>query len=250
VGDSNSMPHRSSIHLSVIIPAYNEEKRLPGTLGDVMKYLSDQSYNAEVIVVDDGSTDGTVQVMRRWEDSSDQIRLVTLPENRGKGAAVGRGMKEAKGEYRLFMDADNSTTLDQISRFWPWMEQGYDIVIGSRSVEGSIIALRQPRYKELAGRFGNLVIRALAVPGISDTQAGFKLFSRRSAEALPPRVTVERWGYDVEVLAIAKVLGYRIREVPIRWANAPDSKVTLRSYFQVFHEVWRIRKNLRAGVYR
>jgi dolichyl-phosphate beta-glucosyltransferase len=159
-------------------------------------------------------------------------------------------MTEARGEFRLFMDADNSTTLNQVGRFWPWIEKGYDIVIGSRSIKGSDIVQRQPYYKELAGRFGNLLIRALAVPGISDTQAGFKLFNRRSAETVFPRITIERWGYDVEALAIARVLGLGIREVPIRWVNAPGSKVTLRSYFQVFHEVWSIRKNLKAGKYR
>ena len=243
------MPHRSSIHLSVIIPAYNEEDRLPGTLRDVMEYLSRQSYSAEVIIADDGSTDGTARAIRPWEGSNDELRVVTLSQNRGKGAAVCLGMAEARGAYRLFMDADNPTTLDQISRFWTWIEGGYDIVIGSRSVEGSEISQRQARYTELAGRLGNLLIRALAVPGIRDTQAGFKLFSGRSADAIFPRVTIARWGYDVEVLAIARVLGYRIREVPIRWVNAPGSKVSLRSYFQVFHEVWRIRKNLKSGSY-
>lgn len=248
MGDSNSMSRRSSVHLSVIIPAYNEEERLPVTLGEITAYLANQSYDAEVIVVDDGSTDETVRVTRQI--ATGQIRLVTLPKNRGKGAAVRRGMVEASGDYRLFMDADNSTSLDQISRFWPWIEKDYDIVIGSRSIEGAVIALRQPLYKELAGRLGNLIIRALAVPDISDTQAGFKLFSRKSAEFIFPRLTIERWGYDVEVLAIARLHGFGIREVPIRWVNSPGSKVTLRSYYQVFSEIWNIRKNLRAGRYK
>jgi glycosyltransferase involved in cell wall biosynthesis len=243
------MPQLSSIHLSVIIPAYNEEKRLPATLDNAMEYLSAQSYGAEIVVVDDGSTDGTVQVIRHLQASNDQIRLVTQPKNRGKGAAVRLGMMEASGDYRIFMDADNSTTLDQIGSFWPWIEQGYDVVIGSRGIEGSEIAVRQPRYKELAGRFGNLIIRALVIPGIYDTQAGFKLFSRRSAGSIFPRVTLERWGYDIEVLAIAGIHGYRIREIPIRWANSPGSKVKLRSYFDVFYDVWRIRNNLKTGVY-
>lgn len=242
---------RSSIHLSVVIPAYNEEERLPATLLDVFEYLSDQSYAAEVIVVDDGSTDDTKGVVQKWEDKSNRIRLVSYPDNnnRGKGAAVILGMREAHGSYRIFMDADNSTTLDQIDRFWPWLDKGYDIVIGSRSIKGSKISVHQPWYKEHAGRLGNLIIRRLAVPGIADTQAGFKMFTRRSAESVFPRLTIERWGYDVELLVVAQVHGYRIREVPITWVNAEGSKVNLSSYFQVLSEVLRIRTNLHSGMY-
>ena len=133
-------------------------------------------------------------------------------------------MIEARGAFRLFMDADNSTTIDQIAALWPWFEQGYDVTIGSRKAPGARVEVHQAWYKELAGRFGNLVIRALAVPGIEDTQAGFKMFTGRAADAVFPRQTIDRWGSDIEILAIARLLGFRIREVPIVWVNAPGQQ--------------------------
>jgi dolichyl-phosphate beta-glucosyltransferase len=237
-------------HLSVIIPAYNEELRLPETLRSVGSYLDSQPYTSEVIVVDDGSVDGTAAVVRACTEVK-SLRLLQHADgaNHGKGAAVRLGMLAAVGSYRVFMDADNSTTLDQIADFWPWSEQGYDIVIGSRKKQGARIEKRQARYKELAGSFGNLLIRWLAVPGIEDTQAGFKLFSAHAAEELFSRQTIERWGYDIELLAIAGQLGFRVREIPIVWINAPGSKVRLNSYFEVLAEVLHVRRNLKSGVY-
>lgn len=239
------------VRLSVILPAYNEESRLPETLGRVNAYLAAQSFDSEMIVVDDGSSDSTARVVQELGGSLKSLRLLQHPDgaNHGKGAAVRRGMLEAHGEYRIFMDADNSTTIEQISGLWPWCDQGYDVVIGSRRIQGARIMVRQAWYKELAGRCGNLVIRSLAVPGIEDTQAGFKLFTRRSAEAIFPRQTIERWGYDIELLAIARQLGFRIREVPIVWINAPGSKVRLRAYLEVLNEVWHVRRNIKSGCY-
>jgi dolichyl-phosphate beta-glucosyltransferase len=246
------MRDQDDIHLSVIIPAYNEEDRLPRTLREVESYLGRQDYPSEVIVVDDGSVDQTVKLVGQHAASSARTRLVVHLDrtNRGKGASVRLGMAQARGRYRLFMDADNSTSLDQIEGFWGWFEQEYEIVIGSRQAPGARIAVHQPWYKELAGRGGNLLIRALAVPGIRDTQAGFKLFSRRSAEIIFPRLTINRWGFDFEALAIARVHGFRVREVPIHWVNSPATRVRLSSYFQVLSEVWHVRRNLRRGLYR
>ncbi len=240
-----------TVHLSVILPAYNEEPRLPDTLGHIDAYLSAQSFDSEVIVVDDGSTDGTARMVRARGATMRSLRLLQHPDgaNHGKGAAVRRGMLAALGTYRIFMDADNSTTLDQIAGLWPWFDQGFDVVIGSRKIRGARIMVRQAWYKELAGRCGNLVIRSLAAPGIEDTQAGFKMFTRRSAEAIFPRQTIDRWGYDFELLAIARQLGFRIREVPIVWVNAPGSKVRLTSYLEVLSEVWRVRRNIKSGLY-
>jgi dolichyl-phosphate beta-glucosyltransferase len=240
-----------TVHLSVILPAYNEESRLSETLGHVDAYLTAQPFESEVIVVDDGSTDGTARIVRARSETMRSLRLLQHPDgaNHGKGAAVRRGMLEALGTYRIFMDADNSTTLEQIAGLWPSFDQGYDVVIGSRRIRGARITVRQAWYKELAGRSGNLVIRSLAVPGIEDTQAGFKMFTRRSAEAIFPHQTIERWGYDIELLAIARQLGFRIREVPIVWVNAPGSKVRLTAYLEVLSEVWRIRRNIKSGLY-
>jgi glycosyltransferase involved in cell wall biosynthesis len=239
-----------SPRLSVIIPAYNEEKRLPATLRDVMRYLAGRSF-AEVLVVDDGSADGTAPLVRSWPASAIPLRLIQHPDgrNRGKGAAVRLGMLAARGQRRLFMDADNSTTCDHLDSFLPYIEQGYDVVIGSRDIAGAVIPVRQSWYKVLAGDAGNLFIRAAAVPGVRDTQAGFKLFTGRAAADIFSRATLDRWGFDVEILAIARHRGYRIKEAPITWRNDPESKVRLSSYFGVLAEVWRVRRNLRTGAY-
>jgi glycosyltransferase involved in cell wall biosynthesis len=237
--------------LSVVIPAYNEEKRLPATLRDVLAYLCHQSYTAEVLVVDDGSTDGTAGLVSMWPPSQVHVHLLQHADrrNHGKGAAVRLGMLSARGRKRLFMDADNSTSCDHLNRFLPHLDQGYDIIIGSRDIAGAVIPIRQPWYKILAGDAGNLFIRAVATPGIRDTQAGFKLFSERAVADIFPRLTLERWGFDVEILAVARRRGYRVKEVPITWRNDAESKVRLSSYFDVLAEVWRVRRNLRAGRY-
>jgi len=238
-------------HLSVVIPAYNEEPRLPGTMHHALAYLSAQPYQSEVLVVDDGSTDATAEIVRGWPQGCVPVRLIQHPDrgNHGKGAAVRRGMMDALGNFRLFMDADNSTTVDQVERFWPLFEQGFDLLIGSRKIAGSCVAVHQPWYKEMAGRFGNLIVQLLAVPGISDTQAGFKIFTRRSEEIIFPRLTVDRWAYDVEILVVARTHGLRFREVPITWIDSPGSKVGLKAYVQVLMEVLRIRRNRLRGLY-
>ena len=246
------MPDRPEIRLSVVIPAFNEETRLPATLLSVRSYLSVQPYRWEVLVVNDGSRDRTAESVLREAPDAGPIRLIEHPDraNHGKGAAVRLGMLRAGGAYRLFMDADNSTTVDQVDRFWPWFDRGWDVVIGSRNLPGSEIPVRQPWYKELAGRAGNLLIRALAAPGIADTQAGFKMFTARSAGTIFSKTTIDRWGFDFEVLAIAKAHGLQVREVPIRWINSPASKVRLASYLEVLGEVWRVRRNIRRDAYR
>lgn len=241
-----------NVRLSVIIPAFNEEKRLPRTLAQVIAYLEGQDFRSEIIVVNDGSTDDTGTIVRNRESGSIPLELLqhTDGANHGKGASVRRGMLAARGAFRLFMDADNSTTLDQVERFWPCFEKGFDVAIGSRALKNSVIGRHQSVFKECAGRIGNFLVRALAVPGIHDTQAGFKMFTAASAEAVFARQTIKRWGSDIELLAIARSLGYRIHEIPIEWLNVAGSKVTAGTYFEVLGEIWRIRQNLRSGVYK
>jgi dolichyl-phosphate beta-glucosyltransferase len=245
------MAEQESPLLSVIIPAYNEEDRLPNTIGHVIAYLSDRQFTSEILVVDDGSSDDTGQIVRDWPQSKIPIRLLQHPDktNHGKGAAVKLGMLQAAGKYRLFMDADSSTTIEQVERFWPLWELGYDLLIGSRKTKGAVVARHQPIYKELAGRFGNLIIRFFAVPGIHDTQAGFKIFSDKSVAVIFPRLTINRWGYDIEILAIARTQGLRFREVPITWIDSAGSKVRMKTYLQVLMEVFLIRWNMICGRY-
>jgi dolichyl-phosphate beta-glucosyltransferase len=235
--------------LSVIIPAYNEEKRLPRTLDDVVAYLRQRQYSWEIIVVDDGSTDGTRELVAAASTRIAELRLIAYDQNRGKGYAVRQGMLAAAGKYRLFMDADNSTTIDHVERFWPYFAEGADVVIGSRDVPGAEIPVPQPWYREVAGSVGNLIIQLLAVPGINDTQAGFKAFTDKAVQDVFPRLTINRWGFDVEILAVARLRGFVIKEVPIRWVNDPESKVKLSSYFAVLREVLQVRLNIWRGVY-
>ncbi len=246
------MQHYSGVRLSIIIPAYNEELRLPQTLRSVVEYLKAQPYSSEIIVVNDGSTDGTERIVH--EQSSDSIPMRQFSHadgaNHGKGATVRKGMMEAHGAFRLFMDADNSTTLDHVERFWPLFDQGNSVVIGSRALPQSVIGVHQARAKEIAGRIGNWIIQKLAAPGISDTQAGFKMFSAEAAGMIFQRQTIDRWGYDIELLVIARAHGYRIAEVPITWINASGSKVTMKSYFQVLGDVLKIHRNLKSGLYK
>jgi dolichyl-phosphate beta-glucosyltransferase len=245
------MPSDADIRLSVVIPAFNEARRLPHTLQDVLGYLARQPYDAEVIVVDDGSTDETARLAREREAGPIALRVIAHPDgrNHGKGATVRRGMADAVGRYRLFMDADNSTTLDHVEAFWPWFEQGYDVVIGSRGASGAHITVHQPWHKELGGKIGNRIIRTLAAPGIADTQAGFKMFSQRCIEAILPRLTIERWGFDVELIVAARCQGFRVKELPITWRNNTASTVPAFAYVQVLGEVWRVRRQRAAGHY-
>lgn len=231
--------------LSVIIPAYNEENRIAETLKLVKKYLEKQDYDWEIIIVDDGSKDKTRKVVRKM----DGFRLNKKRKNKGKGYSVREGMLVASGDYRLFMDADNATKITEIGHFWPWFDKGYDIVVGSRDIKGSKVAVSQVWYKELAGRLGNVLIQIVAVWGIHDTQCGFKVFSKKAAEDVFPLQKIDGFGFDIEDLALAKKMGYKIKEEPIIWHNVEGSKVSLKSYLKVFVDLFKVRWWLWGGKY-
>ena len=228
-------------YLSVIIPAYNEVRRLPLTLIDIDKCLSKAKYSYEILVVNDGSTDGTAEAVRRLSAIIKNLRLIDNKENKGKGSVVRQGMLASNGDYRLFTDADNSTTIDQFNNMIPYLKDGYHVVIGSRDVEGSELHPPQPWYKRLLGNAGNLVIQALLIPGIWDTQCGFKCFSREAALKIFPLQRIMGWGFDVEILSLAKALGYSIKEIPIVWINDIRSKFSPTVYLRVLAETLKIR---------
>lgn len=243
-------PSDDNIFLSVVIPAYNEERRLPATLKSVISYLQKQSYRWEIAVVDDGSKDRTADIVRETTIVTPQARLLQYGKNHGKGYAVRYGMTHVKGQYRVFMDADNSTTIDHVEAFIPFFHMGYDVVIGSRDVKGAYVAVHQAKWKEMLGDLGNLWIRFWAVSGIYDTQAGFKMFTGKASDAIFPYLTIDRWGFDVEALAVAKLRGLKVVERPIRWVNDPDSKVSTKAYIDVLKEVVQVRLNMWKGTYK
>jgi len=235
--------------LSIIIPAYNEAKRLPPTLVDVDKYLKEVDFPAEVIVVDSSSTDGTPDLVLRFSHIMKNLELLRV-ENRGKGYAVKRGMMEARGDFRLFMDADNATTARQFEKMLPYLKSGYEVVIGSRDIPGAKLVPPQPWFRRVLGDIGNLIIQVLLLPGIWDTQCGFKCFSEEAARKIFKLSRIEKWGFDVEVLALAKKLGYKIKEVPVVWVNDPHSKVKATAYLTTLLDVLKIRWWLWRNAYR
>lgn len=238
------------IKLSVIIPAFNEAERIGKTLISIDKYLSKQNYDYEIIVVNDGSKDDTAKIVYDFQSKIKNLRLIDNKQNQGKGYVVKQGMLEANGDYRLFTDSDNSTTIDYIEKFWPYFENGYDVVIASIGVKGATIEHTEKFYKRLFGKLGNIWIQFWLLPGIKDTQRGFKMFTVKAANDIFSRQTLNRWGFDFEILAIAKKLGYKIKEIPIHWVNDPRSRVKFIDYFKVLFEVLRVKWNLLIGKYK
>lgn len=240
----------NEIYLSVVIPAYNEENRIVKTLESIAGFLSKQNYRSEIIVVSDGSSDKTVEVVKAFTAKIANLKVIDNKENHGKGYVTRQGMLEAKGNIRVFMDADNSTSLDQIERFLPFFKEGCDVVIGDRDLKESKIAVHQSKFKEFLGDSGNALIQFLAVPGIEDTQCGFKAFTGTASEEIFKRMVIDRWGFDIEALAIANMLGYKIKPVPIVWVNDANSKVKLSGYVNTLLELFKIKWNLLSNKYK
>ena len=238
----------SSPFLSIIIPAHNEERRLPGTLDQVFDFLEQQPYDAEVLVVENGSHDKTLAVAQAC--SSQHPHCITLQESgRGKGLAVRRGMLEACGEYRFMCDADLSMPISEVNRFIPPAQKNTDIVIASREVAGSI-RYDEPGYRHWGGRAINLLIRLLALPGLRDTQCGFKCFRAEVAEDIFRCQTLNGIAFDPEVLFIARLRGYSIVELPIPWYFDPESRIRLVSdTWQLIGDMLTIRRNSHRGLY-
>jgi dolichyl-phosphate beta-glucosyltransferase len=213
--------------LSIVIPAYNEETRIEHTLQRVVDYFDARGEPYEVLVVSDGSTDRTEALVSAFSERHPQVKLLAYQPNRGKGHAVRYGILRARGEQVLFSDADLATPIEEYEKLLPYLSQGYEVVIGSRPLRESQLVVRQPFYREWAGRAFNKLVQLLAVPGIHDTQCGFKLFTREAAHAIFSLCRLDGFSFDFEALYWARRLGYRIAEVPIRWMHQEGSKVKL-----------------------
>jgi dolichyl-phosphate beta-glucosyltransferase len=235
--------------LSIIIPAYNEEFRLGSTLNEIQSFVATYAGDVEIIVVDDGSADRTEDVARN--SRCPNLHVIRHDVNRGKGHAVRTGMLAASGELRLFSDADGSTPIAECAKLDKALSAmgRPGVAFASIGVAGADVGRAQAGLRPLAGRVGNWIIRRLAVPGVRDTQRGFKLLTAESAKAIFSRCVVDRWAFDVEVLVLARHLGYDIAEVPVRWAHKDDSRVTARSYVSTFVDVVRIRWRLLRNRY-
>lgn len=227
--------------LSLIFPCYNEERRLPVSLARAREYLDVAGYPYEILVVDDGSADGTVAAAERVAAGDPRVQVLRYEQNSGKGYAVAYGAVRARGEWVLFSDADLSTPIEELEQFLPLLEQGYDGVIGSRALRESRLEVRQPWWRERLGRVMNRCIRLLSGLDFPDTQCGFKLFSRRAAADIFSNLTVRGWMFDVEALVLARKLGYRVIDVPVRWLNSDDSRVRMSDAPKVFRELLHIR---------
>jgi len=236
------------IKLSVIIPAYNEEKRIERTLLDVDSYLKKQDYGYEIIVVDNHSNDHTSEVVKKLETTTVKNAKVIYQGIRGKGAAVVLGVATAVGEYIMFMDADNATPISQIEKFWPALESGVEVVIGDRYMDKTHEA-KQPWFRTVLSRGSNLLIQFVLVPHINDTQAGFKAFNGKAAKAIFKHITIYGWAFDMELLAIALKLSYRIKAVPIVREEHGGSTVPATAFLQSLRDLFRIKWKMLTGQY-
>ena len=216
---------RGAVDLSMVIPAYNEARRLPPTLARLRDYLDAGPDSYEVLVVDDGSDDDTVAVARGVASEWPQLEVLTLPHNQGKGAAVRKGMLHARGALRAFSDADLSTPIEELPRLRSRLGGACHVAIASRDAPGSDIQVHQPRWREFMGRTYNRILRLLVLPGIRDTQCGFKLFTSEAAEACFAPLDTFRFGFDAEVLVRAHRRGWEIAEVPVQWRHVEESRV-------------------------
>jgi dolichyl-phosphate beta-glucosyltransferase len=238
--------------LSVIIPVYNEAERIARTLERINDYLGTHSLSSEIVVVLDGPTDDTPEVLREVAEKVPRLKILERRENRGKGYTVREGMLTAAGRLRLFCDADNSTDIAHFDKMIPLFKQGYDIVIASRhwrDAAGAEQVIPQAWHKRFIGQVGNRIIQAVVVPGMWDTQCGFKAFRAEVAERIFSQTTIEGWAFDIEVLALARAHNYRIGIIPAEWINDPRSHFRPFDYLRVLGDTVRVRARIRAGKY-
>jgi dolichyl-phosphate beta-glucosyltransferase len=235
---------------SIILPAYNESARIAATLDKILVHAAERGWNVEVILVNDGSSDCTAQILSEYAGRHDVVRLLENPGNRGKGFSVRNGMLHAKGDVLLFSDADLSSPIEEADKLFAAIVKGADIAIGSRWVDPGLQIRRQPLYRRLFGRIFNLALRVVLGLQFKDTQCGFKAFTRRSAQAIFPQQKIERWGFDPELLYLARKFGFTVSEVPVAWSHREGTRIhPLRDGIRMFIELLRVRWYALKGNY-
>ena len=234
-----------NFYLSIIIPAYNEENRIVNSLDELKKFIDESNYNCEIIIVDDGSKDRTIQVVHDFFSNNNLLNIYTLIENKtnkGKGFAVRKGLEKASGEFILFTDADFSTPINECKKMIEILKQGYDIVIGSRALKDSNLIKRQNIIRMSMGKFFNLMVKLITKLEFNDTQCGFKIFTKDSKTKLLPYLKIDDFSFDVEILYVAKKLNLKIKEIPVSWTNSPNSKVKIiKDSLKMFRSLIKIR---------
>jgi len=237
-------------HLSIVIPAYNEETRIEAALERVLKCIEERGWDAEVLVVDDGSQDATTAIVEAWMDRYPRLHLIKNPGNRGKGHSVRNGALQAAGDIVMFTDADLSSPMIEAERLIAALEAGADVAIGSRWLDRTRQTVQQPLYRQVFGRCFNTVTRTVIGLPFKDTQCGFKAFRRDAAQVIFRLQTIERWGFDPELLFIAGKLGYKVVEVPVTWGHDDRSRISyLKDGTKMLEEMAIIRMNAMAGRY-
>ncbi len=235
---------------SFVIPAYNESLRIRPTLETLLRHSQEQKWDAEILVVNDGSTDDTAEIVRQYAQRHPQILLLENPGNHGKGYSVRNGVLHARGDICLFTDADLSSPITEAQKLFDAIARGADIAIGSRWLRVELQTERQPLYRQLFGRIFNLVLRVVLGLRFADTQCGFKAFRRDAAQRVFPLQKIERWGFDPEILFLARRAGLRVEEVPVLWAHSEGTRLhPFRDGLRMFVEVLRIRRNAMTGEY-
>jgi dolichyl-phosphate beta-glucosyltransferase len=236
--------------ISIVIPAYNENSRIRPTLDEIVRYSKERNWDVEIVVVDDGSRDDTAQIIREYGQFHPQIRLVENPGNHGKGYSVRNGMLHARGDVCLFTDADLSSPVGEAQKLFDAIASGSDIAIGSRWLRAELQTERQPLYRQFLGRIFNLVLRVVLGLNFADTQCGFKAFRREAAQKIFPLQRIERWGFDPEILFLARKLGFTVKEVPVIWAHSEGTRLhPFRDGLRMFVEVLHTRWNSIKGAY-
>ncbi|KKP93520.1 MAG: Glycosyl transferase family protein [Candidatus Moranbacteria bacterium GW2011_GWE1_36_7] len=241
------------LYLSVVIPAYKEKERIGSNLLEIEKFLSTKNFEYEVIIVVDGSPDNTAEVSRNYAKQVKNLRVIDNDTNHGKGYVVRQGLLESKGKYVVFLDADGSTSITHVEKFLPELEAGSDVIVGSRKIKGAFVQIHQPKYREFMGEGGNWLIRiVLGLWSFPDTQCGFKMLTGKAAHEIAKRMVVDRFGFDFELIILAKVLGFKIKQMPVRWLNEEGSTVSLtgpNGFIQVLIDLFKTKGRLIAGKY-